>query len=91
MLVIFRFGTTLIRTARASKSLSALVVVLWQEPYYRTEYIILASAHDARRTRVGEAEEKDCFVFQQLVEQLDELLSRKEKRLATATKTSDPE
>ena len=30
------------------------------------------------------AEEKDIFVFQQLVEQLDDILSRKEKRLTTA-------
>ena len=33
------------------------------------------------------AEEKDIFVFQQLVEQLDDILSRKEKRLTTAGAT----
>ena len=36
------------------------------------------------------AEEKDASIFQQLVEQLDELLARKGKRL-NAAKPPDPE
>jgi hypothetical protein len=37
------------------------------------------------------ADEKDPSTFHQLVEQLDELLARKEKRLKTATNLPDPD
>jgi DNA replication initiation complex subunit (GINS family) len=37
------------------------------------------------------ADEKDPFIFHQLVKQLDELLACKENRLKTATKPPDPD
>jgi hypothetical protein len=37
------------------------------------------------------ADEKDPLIFQQLVEQLDELLTRKEQRLIAATAASHPD
>jgi hypothetical protein len=36
------------------------------------------------------ADEKDVFIFQQLVEQLDELLARKEKRLKRESAAKPP-